>query len=185
MSDRNGKGVRPTTLELPLLELPSAHPCSGCGDCCSYVAIEIDAPTTNRDYDQIFWYLTHHGVSVYVDWEGDWYAEFQSMCAHLTPQRTCAIYAERPEICSAFSWEECERTTREPAARHLFRGPGEFFAWLERRRPRAWTRFLAYRRELMARRGGGAATPRPRGRASASAPPSACAQPRARARSRP
>jgi hypothetical protein len=67
-------------LELPLVQLPSAHPCSSCGECCTYIATQIDDPQSFRDYDQIHWYLTHENVQVYVDWEGDWYLEFLTRC---------------------------------------------------------------------------------------------------------
>ena len=56
-------------LELPLIQLPGSHPCHGCGDCCRYIAIEIDNPTSYADHDHLYWYLSHRDVSVYVDWE--------------------------------------------------------------------------------------------------------------------
>lgn len=136
-------------LELPLVELPSSHPCHRCGACCRYLAIEIDVPRTPRQYDQIHWYLTHHAVSVYIDWEGEWYVEFDSLCEHLTEAATCAIYRERPKLCSDFSWETCDQTTKEPAYRFRFVRPEEFFEWLRRRRPRSFARYQAYRRKLL------------------------------------
>jgi hypothetical protein len=142
------------SVELPLLVLPQSHPCAGCGECCRYVATQIDRPTTNTDYDQIFWYLTHKDVSVYIDWEGDFYLEFRTLCEHLTPANTCAIYRERPEICSDFSFEECEKGTGEPAHKARFEKPAEFLAWFEQRRPKAFARFVAYREKLIADRAG-------------------------------
>jgi Fe-S-cluster containining protein len=140
------------SLELPLLALPKTHPCAGCGDCCRYVATQIERPTTNTDYDQIVWYLTHRDVSVYIDWEGDFYLEFRTLCDHLTPSGTCEIYRERPEICSEFSYEECEKGTGEPAHKWRFEKPAEFLAWFEQRRPKAFARFGAYREKLLRER---------------------------------
>jgi Fe-S-cluster containining protein len=138
--------------ELPLLSLPGSHPCQDCGACCTYVAAEIDAPTTARDYDQIHWYLTHSGVAVYIDWEGDWFLEFEARCDHLTSAKTCDAYGDRPELCSDFSWEECEKTTQEPGHKVRFIVPGEFFAWLEKQRPKAFERYSKFRRDLLKRR---------------------------------
>jgi Fe-S-cluster containining protein len=160
---RNGGGngkADAAPLELPLLNLPSAHPCHACGECCRYVAIEIDAPTTNNDYDQMHWYLVHGGVSVYVDWEGDWFVEFTTRCDHLTEGATCGVYEERPKICSDFSFEECEVTTKEPAARHRFDTLEQFLAWFRERRPKSYARYAAFRRDLL--RGRAAAAGRAR-----------------------
>ena len=150
---RNGSGNGTfTKYELPLLALPGAHPCQDCGACCTYVAAEIDDPTTALDYDQIHWYLTHHGVAVYIDWEGDWFLEFESRCDHLTEQKTCGAYRDRPELCADFSWETCEKTTQEPGHKHRFTVPDEFFAWFERRRPRSFERYLSFRRDVLKKR---------------------------------
>ena len=65
---KNGNGAQPeTTMELPLADLPGSHPCAGCAACCTYVAVEIDNPSSFDDYDHIYWYLTHRDVSVYID----------------------------------------------------------------------------------------------------------------------
>ncbi len=140
------------SLELPLLLLPNAHPCSGCGDCCTYVAVRIGSPRTNTDYDHIHWYLSHRGVAVYIDWDGDFYLEFQTRCEHLTPERTCGIYRERPEICAEFSWDECEKATGELGHKVRFDTPAQFTTWFGERRPRAFARYIAFRREKLASR---------------------------------
>jgi Fe-S-cluster containining protein len=140
-------------LELPLITLPGAHPCHACGQCCTYVAVQIDSPTSFEDYENIFWYTAHRGVSVYIDWEGDWYIEFETVCEHLTAERTCAVYAERPKMCSDFSPDECEVTTKERAWKYRFETPERFFEWLERKRPASFARYLKRRRQLLRKRG--------------------------------
>jgi Fe-S-cluster containining protein len=143
----------PRPLELPLITLPDAHPCHACGQCCTYVAVEIDAPTAFDDYENIYWYTAHRGVSVYVDWDGDWYIEFQAVCEHLTPERTCGVYSVRPKMCSDFSSDECEITTRERAWKYRFETPDEFFSWFREKRPASFARFLKRRRQLLRKRG--------------------------------
>ena len=139
-------------LELPLLDLPSAHPCHQCGECCNYVAVEIDNPSGFREYDNIFWYLTHRNISVYVDWDGDWFIEFESPCDHMTAGKTCGIYEDRPHMCSSFSWNECEKSTQERAWKHRFETPDEFFAWAESKRPRQFERYKKRRDKMLAER---------------------------------
>ncbi len=149
----NGEDLRAgPSLELPLLELPGSHPCHECGACCRYIALEIDNPTSFTDHDQIYWYLAHRDVAVYVDWEGDWFVEFMTVCEHLTDQTTCGVYEERPKLCSDFSWDECEQTTGERAWKYHFDTPDDYNAWHRERRPRSFERYLARRKKLIQRR---------------------------------
>jgi len=131
-----------------LLGLASDHPCVGCAQCCRYVAIEIDAPTTMTEYDYLVWYLVHPGISVFVDWEGGWFVKFESRCQHLQPNGMCGIYETRPAICRDFDWKECEQHLKdEPADKWLFLSAAEFLAWFERQRPKAYQKFVAFQRE--------------------------------------
>jgi Fe-S-cluster containining protein len=147
-NDTTGSG----SLELPLVNLPGSHPCADCAQCCRYIATQIDDPTAFKDYENIFWYLAHRDVSVYIDHEGDWYLEFRTLCRHLTPSATCEIYAERPLICEDYSFEECEVTTREPGYRTRFESHEQLLDWLRERRPKAYQRYMRRRRELVRRR---------------------------------
>ena len=148
-------------LELPLANLPNSHPCNECGQCCTYVAVEIDEPTGFDDYDNIFWYLTHRGVSVYIDWEGDWFIEFETVCENLSEAKTCAIYEDRPKMCSDFSWDECEKTTKEKAYKSRFSNPDGFFHFMETRRPRAYERYLKHRDKMQRKRQAPPPKPKP------------------------
>ena len=139
-------------MELPLANLPGAHPCNECGHCCTYVSVEIDNPSTFGDYDNAYWYLTHRGVSVYVDWEGDWFIEFETVCEHLSEARTCGIYEARPKICSDFSWDECEKTTSESAWKYRFTTPDELLAFMQEKRPRNYERYMKERDKLIEKR---------------------------------
>lgn len=140
---RSGNGA-----SLPMVALASDHPCVDCAQCCRYVAIEIDAPTTMTEYDYLVWYLVHPGISVFVDWNGGWFVKFESRCQHLQTSGMCGIYESRPVICREFDWKECERhLTDEPADKWLFRSAEEFTTWLARQRPKAHQKFLAFQRE--------------------------------------
>ena len=153
MDKSNGKGNGTgLPLELPLVDLPSSHPCHLCGACCRYIAVEIDNPTTFKDYDNIHWYLIHQDVTVYIDWEGAWFIEFQTTCDHLTAQKTCGIYDERPGICSDFSWDECEVTTKENGWKYRFETQEGFLLWHRERRPRSFERYREARRKLKQKR---------------------------------
>lgn len=129
------------------VEKESTHPCFDCALCCTYLAVEIDEPTTNTEYDYIVWYLYHEGVSVFVDWEGDWYLKVDRRCQHLTGSGLCGIYDERPAICRDFSHEDCERNSGDDAPdKWLFESADQFLGWLRRRRPKSYQRFRAFQR---------------------------------------
>jgi Fe-S-cluster containining protein len=94
---------------LPVIQKTSDHPCFECAKCCSYVAVEIDSPTTNAEYDQIVWYLYHENVEVFVDWEDAWHVLFRTRCEKLTSAGMCGVYERRPAICKDFDWRACEQ----------------------------------------------------------------------------
>jgi len=169
MSDRDNATSEKerTTMELPLALLPSVHPCSDCGECCRYVAVEIDKPTAFGDYENLHWYLTHRDVAVYIDWEGDWYIEFTTTCEHQATEGTCGIYEERPKICSDFSWEECEVSVKEPAWRYRFDAPDKLWAWMQEKRPKAWEKLQRARKRLLEKRGAARETAQKRQKAGA------------------
>jgi hypothetical protein len=143
------RGATQEQVLLPLVK-QSEHPCHGCAKCCLYVAIEIDSPTSMTEYDHVVWYLYHENVSVFVDWEGQWFVKFDTRCKNLTPHGLCGIYERRPAICKDFDWRECEqRYTPEdgPPDKLAWTAAEDFLAWLEKRRPRAFARYQAHLRK--------------------------------------
>ena len=139
---------------LPVIQKQSDHPCFECAKCCTYIAIEIDDPSSNNEYDQIIWYLYHRDVEVFVDWDGDWHVLFRTRCEQLTSASLCGIYERRPAICKAFDWRDCEqRYTAEdgPPDKHLWATADDFVAWFRKRRPRAFERYQAHLREAHAK----------------------------------
>jgi len=110
-----------------------AASCTACGLCCSYVAIEVDAPSTVKRATQLLWYLYHGGVSLYVN-EDEWMVQFEANCRYLQPDYRCGIYATRPHICREFSEQECEVNTGDDG--QTFYTAAEFLLHLKQHRPR-------------------------------------------------
>ena len=138
-----GSGEAPASVEKQ-----SDHPCFQCVQCCTYVAIEIDTPDTMKEYYYIVWYLYHQGVSIFVDWESNWYIKFETRCEHLTPLGICDSYSSRPIICKDFEWRECENHVKnEPADKWLFETSDQFLGWFEKKRPKTFRRFQKYMRK--------------------------------------
>ncbi|MEW6358303.1 MAG: YkgJ family cysteine cluster protein [Planctomycetota bacterium] len=106
--------------------------CRTCGGkCCRYVAVEIDKPQTEADFDDIRWYVAHENVSVFIE-DGDWYINFDAACRHLTPDNRCAIHNHKPRICTTHSADDCEEGEGE-SARVELRTPEEVEAFIARR----------------------------------------------------
>jgi len=133
-----GNGKSATALKAQAEAAPTgrAKPkatCTACGLCCSYVAIEIDAPTTIKRATQLLWYVYHEGVSLYANGD-DWMVQFDSTCIHLQPDYRCGIYATRPHICREFSEKGCEVNSGDDGL--TFYTAQEFLTHLKRFRPR-------------------------------------------------
>lgn len=82
--------------------------CRACkGQCCTYVAVEIDEPEEFEDFENIRWYCAHKGTWVFKDDEG-WYVAFDSPCEYLDEDFTCKIYEKRPSVCQNHDFGECD-----------------------------------------------------------------------------
>lgn len=110
----------------------SPVPCLSCGLCCTYIAVDIDPPTTVKRATQILWYLYHGQVSVYWDNEDDWMLQFETRCRNLQPDNKCAVYETRPHICREFSESSCEVNAEDEGT--SFYSAGEFLEFLRLRR---------------------------------------------------
>jgi Fe-S-cluster containining protein len=102
-------------------------PCTSCGLCCTYVTLDVDAPTTVRQATTLLWYLYHPGISLYVD-EGAWMVQLDSRCTFLGPDRRCTIYEQRPPICREFEADSCEVNADELGT--AFYEPEPYLAYL-------------------------------------------------------
>jgi Fe-S-cluster containining protein len=95
------------------------------------VAIEIDRPTTKREYENVIWYLLHEGVSVFVEDDRRWFVEFSTPCTALNPQGLCTRYGERPQICRDYAVEDCVRHAPLYQPLHEFHTADEFISFLD------------------------------------------------------
>jgi Fe-S-cluster containining protein len=107
--------------------------CTACGLCCSYVAIEVDSPSTVKNATTLLWYVFHEGVSLYANGD-EWMVQFDSTCVHLQPDYRCGIYETRPHICREFSEKDCEVNTGDDG--HTFYNASEFLVYLKEIHPR-------------------------------------------------
>jgi Fe-S-cluster containining protein len=133
----NGHGERSPRgkLQLPVLAQPksSTFDCAQCGLCCTYLAIEIDGPTTVKRATELLWYLYHKDVSLYLN-DDSWMVQFETTCRHLTADRRCGVYATRPHICREFSEQECEVNTGDDG--QTFYTVAAFMEYLKKTKPR-------------------------------------------------
>jgi uncharacterized protein len=106
--------------------------CENCpAQCCKYVALEIDKPTVKKDWDNIFWYLHHKNVVVFVDNDNDWMIEFRTPCEHLLPNNHCGIYNNRPLVCRTHTQKNCEFHNSEKPFKHEFHSGEDLKQYLE------------------------------------------------------
>ncbi len=109
--------------------------CDGCDACCRYVAIEIDKPTSKRDWDHLFWYLHHKNINVFIDWSNDWLVEFVTPCEQLDEKtKLCRIYNDRPQICREHSQDECVRYAGGAAEKYYFKTPADLEKYLKKKK---------------------------------------------------
>lgn len=139
-SSSNGHAVKAITRSprsLPVLsQSRSQIGCLDCGLCCSYIAIEIDGPTTLRRATDILWYLYHQNICVYVE-DDEWMVQFEARCQHYQDDHKCAIYATRPQICREYDETICEINAEDVGT--VLYNTGEYLAYLEKHHKRIHT----------------------------------------------
>lgn len=123
-----------------ILDANDPNPCSGCSNCCEYVVLEIDKPTTLKDFDQLFWYLLHQDVWVYLDHEGSWNVQFNTPCKKLDDRR-CGIYTRRPYVCRGYQVDNCSRYGEGEAEKVLLTCEEDLFRYLAEKRPAMFAKF--------------------------------------------
>ncbi len=97
-------------------------PCTKCNAaCCKSVAIEWLTPVSLTDWEHVRWLVSHKGVHVYKDIEGDWLVEFNSDCEHLDKNNRCKIYNNRMQICRDHPSDSCEKTGEVPEYKIIFK----------------------------------------------------------------
>lgn len=94
-------------MKLPILK-DVASLCDQCvALCCRYFAFEIDKPTTQRDFEDLRWYIFHGDTIIFVE-EGRWYVQVNRPCKALLPDNRCGVYENRPTICREYTTKNCD-----------------------------------------------------------------------------
>jgi Fe-S-cluster containining protein len=104
--------------------------CDHCyGKCCRYFSLPIDTPKTWNDFDDMRWYLAHGQTLIYVHKE-TWYLLVMTRCQYLTRDNRCAIYLNRPKVCSTYTTKDCEYDT-DWSFDKLFETPEQIWEYAE------------------------------------------------------
>lgn len=90
---------------------PRAGSCPGAcrAICCRYIVKKIEPPRTRLDWDELYWFLCHDKVAVYIE-NRKWYMLVNVPCMHLTRSSRCRVYPRRPDVCRMHDAENCEYT---------------------------------------------------------------------------
>ena len=132
---------------LALTPTENADLCAGCVKCCTYIAVEIDAPRAAWEYDQWIWALHHQGIEVYVERPERWFLHVEARCRQLNSAGRCSIYGRHPVLCREYDPRECERRLPLTEIKAWFHNAAEFEAWIQEKRPKHWARLMAYRKD--------------------------------------
>jgi len=76
--------------------------------CCRYIALEVDAPTEPKDFENLRWYMLHERVTIFVEGRR-WYVQIFNKCTALGPDNQCTRYETRPAICREYTDSWCDR----------------------------------------------------------------------------
>ncbi len=109
------------------------------GMCCRYVTTKIDAPRTKIDWDEIYWFLCHENVEVFIE-SRKWYVLFDTPCKNLDAKSRCVVYPRRPYVCREHEVENCEYWG-EGEGKVTLRTPEDLKRFMKRRKLRlrmAW-----------------------------------------------
>ena len=144
-------------LALPAEE--NADLCAGCVKCCTYIAVEVDAPRAAWEYDQWIWALYHQGIELYVERPERWFLHVEARCRQLNDAGRCGIYGRHPVLCREYDPRACERRLPLADVRAWFKSGEALEDWIRRERPAHWRQLQRYRapRAVEARPASGAA----------------------------
>ena len=99
--------------------------------CCRYVTTKIDAPRTKMDFDELYWFLCHENVEVFIE-SRKWYVQFDTPCRNLDRRSLCRDYLTRPHVCREHKEEECEYWGEEDR-KVMMRSPDDLKRYMKRR----------------------------------------------------
>lgn len=115
----------------------TANLCEHCtAVCCHYVALPIDTPDTQAEFDDIRWYLIHRDISVFIE-DDEWFISFHTPCRHLQADFRCGIYETRPNICRKYTTENCDYHSGDYGWEHHFTCPEHLDEYVREHGPKA------------------------------------------------
>lgn len=123
-----------TSKKINVSDKKNKNLCKRCSACCNYIAVEIDKPTDNDDYNNILWFLLHKNVRVYIGWDNKWYLEFITPCKKLNLRGLCKDYAARPKVCREYSQKDCPKYSHDAAEKTYFKTADDFLAFLKKKK---------------------------------------------------
>jgi len=109
--------------------------CQKCDACCRYIATEIDKPTTKDEIENIYWFLLHENVGIYIGFNNKWYLEFSTPCRSLK-NKLCTNYSNRPKICSDYNQKDCPKYNPGNTEKKYFHDEKEFFSYVKEKFPK-------------------------------------------------
>ncbi len=128
----------------PLTPAQNMMLCAGCVRCCTYVAVEVDAPDTPWQYDQYVWLLYHKNIWMYVEKGNHWYVQFETVCEKLSPVGSCTVHGTHPVLCKKYDARNCERRGELSDVVARFTNGDDLVAWIAEKRPKHHARYLAW-----------------------------------------
>lgn len=123
----------------------NADLCAGCVKCCTYIAVEVDAPRAAWEYDQWIWALHHEGIELYVERPERWYLHVEARCRQLNGAGRCSIYGRHPVLCREYDPRSCERRLPLADIRAWFKSAEALEEWIRRERPSHWRQLQRFR----------------------------------------
>jgi hypothetical protein len=118
--------------------------CAGCQRCCTYVAVEVDAPDVPWMYDQYVWLLYHKGIWMYVEKGNKWFVQFETVCEKLGARGECRVHGSHPVLCKEYDARTCERRGELSDVVARFFDGDDLVRWLEVKRPVHHRRYRAW-----------------------------------------
>ena len=130
--------------EGPLTPVQNMMLCAGCVRCCTYVAVEVDAPDTPWQYDQYVWLLYHKNIWMYVEKGNHWYVQFETVCDKLSPTGSCNVHGKHPVLCKKYDARSCERRGELSDVVARFHDGDDLVRWIAEKRPKHHARYAAW-----------------------------------------
>lgn len=128
----------------PLDAAQSMMLCAGCVRCCTYVAVEVDAPDTPWQYDQYVWLLYHKNIWMYVEKGNHWYVQFETVCDKLSARGHCTVHGKHPVLCKNYDARSCERRGELSDVVARFKDGDDLVRWIAEHRPKHHARYMKW-----------------------------------------